>query len=110
EAAARAQCQNNMKQIGIALHSYHDTYKHLPPAAQVPWYPTGNNQDDFMDFSAAVPFGPNWACLLLPYLEQGNLFTQAKVAAYPGVPITVGTRPAKADQTWRSVRNADVPV
>src|SRR5262245_53518764 len=54
QAATRAQSQNNLKQIGIACHTYHDQSGNFPPGVD------GNN------FSAAA--------YLLPYLEQDNLF------------------------------------
>jgi prepilin-type N-terminal cleavage/methylation domain-containing protein/prepilin-type processing-associated H-X9-DG protein len=108
-AAARIQCSNNLHQIGLGLHNYEGTFQKLPPASQIPWYPAGRrDHDDFLDFT--LPFGPNWAVLLLPYIEQDNLFNQANPLAYPGVPITVGVPPLNANQTWRSVRGVDVKV
>src|SRR5258708_5877716 len=63
EAANRMKCKNNLKQIGLALHAYHDRHSSLPPgyATQV----AANNSD----------LGPGWgwAALLLDDLEQGNL-------------------------------------
>src|SRR5262249_19420761 len=61
EASSRIQCANNLKQIGLAAHHYHDLYKHLPPG--IGYYPTTTNGT----------FGTNWFHLL-PYLEQGDLF------------------------------------
>jgi prepilin-type N-terminal cleavage/methylation domain-containing protein/prepilin-type processing-associated H-X9-DG protein len=68
EAAQRSQCQNNLHQIGIACHSYHDANNGLPPG-----YTT----------TAAYPDtspGWGWAAYLLPYLEQGNLYSQLNFA------------------------------
>ena len=62
EAAARAQCQNNLKQIGLALHNYHDTNRQFPPG--------GITNGD----CCSTEGGPNWAILILPYIEQANLF------------------------------------
>jgi len=65
EAAARLQCQNNLKQMGLALHNYHDSNQSLPPGyAAAPPYTDG-----------ATDTTPGWAwsALLLPFLEQGPL-------------------------------------
>lgn len=68
EAAARTQCQNNLRQIGLALHNYHDTHKSFPPGylAAMPY------QDGETDTAP----GWGWAAFLLPQLEQGNLYRQ----------------------------------
>jgi len=73
EAARRTQCANNSKQLGIGLHNYHDTFKIFPPAGMhqaaniTAWngYGSGNKQ-----------LGVPWAGLILPFIEQGNLFTK----------------------------------
>src|SRR4051812_29006898 len=82
EAAARTQCSNNLKQIGLALHNYEGSYHQLPPASQIPWWVNVQDKDDFMDFTR--PFGPNWAVLLLPYIEQEALYRQMVPGSYPG--------------------------
>lgn len=63
EAAARTQCSNNLKQIGLALHAYHDTYNQLPPAVVY-------DQHGKPLYS--------WRVLLLPYLDEDRLYTQFK--------------------------------
>lgn len=62
EAAARTQSTNNLKQIGLAAHNYHDTLKRLP------W--PGNN----LSANKANPDSACWAYQILPYLEQTALF------------------------------------
>src|SRR6516225_3799871 len=63
EAAARAKCQNNLKQIGIALHNHHDAIGALPPGGMQ----TGVN--------GTVCY-TNWAIEILPFAEQQNLYQQ----------------------------------
>jgi prepilin-type N-terminal cleavage/methylation domain-containing protein/prepilin-type processing-associated H-X9-DG protein len=108
EAAARMKCSNNLKQIGLALHNYHDTNNKLPPASQIPWWTGVFDKDDFMDLGA--PFGPNWAVLLLPYIEQNNLYQQGRPDLYPGVPITQGSRPGNTDKTWWTIVATEVKI
>ena len=69
EAAARAQCMNNLKQMGLAAHNFHDTYGYLPPA--LGWLVPANNYK--VAAYANLPFGtPFW--FLLPFIEQQNLW------------------------------------
>jgi prepilin-type N-terminal cleavage/methylation domain-containing protein len=56
ESARRTQCTNNLKQHGIAIHSFHDTLRYMPPAGYNPWGPEGS-----------------WPVQLLNYIEQSNL-------------------------------------
>jgi prepilin-type N-terminal cleavage/methylation domain-containing protein/prepilin-type processing-associated H-X9-DG protein len=108
EAAARSKCQNNLKQIGLALMNYEGTYGHLPPATQFPWQPSGNGSGDFLNLTK--PFGPNWAVIILPFIEQEALYRQSNASSYPGVTIVAGTTPTGTNQSWRSVRNVEVPI
>lgn len=67
-AAARLQCQNNLKQIGLGLHAYHDANQAFPPGyAATPPYTDGETD--------TAP-GWGWAAFLLPYIEQEPLFRQ----------------------------------
>ncbi|MCE9563641.1 MAG: DUF1559 domain-containing protein, partial [Planctomycetes bacterium] len=89
EAAARTQCSNSMKQMGIACHAHHDTIGTLPPAVLA-----NSSVTDTTHYSQN--FGPNWAVLILPYIEQGNLYAtvQASIQAYPTTAAEAG---------WRSI-------
>jgi len=68
EAARRAQCSNNVKQIGIALHLYHAANGAFPPAAT---WPAGSPMDQGLNDN----LGPNWVILILPHLEQQNVYS-----------------------------------
>jgi type II secretory pathway pseudopilin PulG len=84
EAARRLQCQNNLRQIGLALHAYESAHKWLPPS--MIWDGKGESQG-----GGILPIGTidhvalgtdpsldrlkvNWAIMLLPYLEQQSLY------------------------------------
>jgi prepilin-type processing-associated H-X9-DG protein/prepilin-type N-terminal cleavage/methylation domain-containing protein len=67
-AAARAQCSNNLKQIGLALHNYHGTNNSLPPG----YLASG----PFSDGATDTAPGWAWGAFLLPFLEADNLYQQ----------------------------------
>ena len=64
EAARRIQCTNNLKQIGLAIHSYHDAIGGFPPGYLSKSGPDGDNNG----------FGWGWGAMILPQIEQGPLF------------------------------------
>jgi prepilin-type N-terminal cleavage/methylation domain-containing protein/prepilin-type processing-associated H-X9-DG protein len=76
EAASRAQCLNNLKQLGLALHNYHGDHNTFPPGlvsqlSNPNWVmPPGNCNAEAPDL------GPGWSffAFMLPYVEQGNLY------------------------------------
>jgi prepilin-type N-terminal cleavage/methylation domain-containing protein len=65
EAASRLTCQNNLKQMGLAIHNYHEANGTLPPSRL--------NKNNANPLSADFL---TWAVLILPYLEQENLYKQ----------------------------------
>ncbi|WP_437206337.1 DUF1559 family PulG-like putative transporter [Planctomicrobium sp. SH664] len=72
EAARRSQCKNNLKQIGLAMHNYHDVFNLFPPGLIMqradPDYTDGGNDKNVESWA--------WGAFLLPYVEQGALYNQ----------------------------------
>src|SRR5262249_28303220 len=75
EAANRSKCTNNLKQIGLGLHNYHDTYKKFPSGyldhGNGIWTPDSNES--------------TWITHLLPFIEQENLYMMANFSAPFGI-------------------------
>jgi prepilin-type N-terminal cleavage/methylation domain-containing protein len=94
EAANRTQCLNNLKQVGLALHNYHDTYHRFPPSLDYAMYPP----------AAAKAWGAprkgwttwwSWLAAIMPFIEQDNLWNQAYTWAQTG-----GGTPAAIGYWW----------
>jgi len=67
EAAARSKCSNNLKQIGLALHNYHDTNNKLPPGCANDVAPYGNGGNGW---------GSSWKVYILAFIEQQAIAQQ----------------------------------
>jgi prepilin-type processing-associated H-X9-DG protein len=73
EAAARTQCTNNLKQLGLAMHNYHDAVQSFP-------------------YESTPTSASNWVVAILPYVEQQNMYQQLAVnsAGTPTNPAAAG--------------------
>jgi prepilin-type N-terminal cleavage/methylation domain-containing protein len=103
EAARRLQCTNNMKQMGLALHNYHDTYKAMP------WMrgPSNDGTRNTRPLGNEQTIGAFMH--ILPFLEQGPLYDIISK------PLTVGANTAMPfgpprDFFWYTPWTLDVPV
>jgi len=67
EAARRSQCKNNLKQIALALHTYHDVHRAFPPG--------------YLFHPANGSNCATWSIFILPYLEEGNLYNSFNFAS-----------------------------
>jgi type II secretory pathway pseudopilin PulG len=83
EAAARTQTMNDLKQIGLALHSFHDVYGHLPPA-----------YDKFGQVTGSIHVH------ILPYIEQNNLYQQFQNNAAEAAKAVIPTFVSPQDPTF----------
>jgi prepilin-type N-terminal cleavage/methylation domain-containing protein len=87
EAAARAKCSNNLKQIGIAVHAYHDVTGYIPTAGSDGG--VGNNPAvNLLDFG--------WTYEILPFVEQEPLQRQGNVVVMRATPLQVYACPSRS--------------
>jgi prepilin-type N-terminal cleavage/methylation domain-containing protein len=88
DSAARTKCQNNLKQIGIAFQSYHDTTGFIPTAGtEVPTGGTDNPPKNRLDWG--------WAYEILPHIEQAQVQTITSNAVVRATPIPTYGCPAR---------------
>jgi len=69
EAGRRAQCSNNLRQLGLAVHNYHDSYNQVPPLCTGKPY-NGSNGKNFTWYQPDEYVGWSFVALLLPFMEQ----------------------------------------
>ncbi|GIW94480.1 MAG: hypothetical protein KatS3mg110_2521 [Pirellulaceae bacterium] len=75
EAARRMQCQNNLKQLGLAFHNFHDSYKYFPHGGRGWWFHVNYHEGRTPYVNERQTVG--WGYQILPFLEQQAVFDGA---------------------------------
>jgi prepilin-type N-terminal cleavage/methylation domain-containing protein/prepilin-type processing-associated H-X9-DG protein len=104
EAANRLRCSNNLKQIGLALHTFHDARGFFPSAGCADGHPL--NRGPFTNSGE----GTNWSVYLLPYLEQGNLFDRLTFTGDSGWTNDQNQPTSSAVHNVRVAKDVPIPV
>ncbi len=82
EAARRTQCNNNLKNLGLGLQNYHDTYKTFPMGASGRrWLAPSSGGPNY---GGARNRGPSWQYGILPFMEQRNMYDKIAQQVKPG--------------------------
>jgi prepilin-type N-terminal cleavage/methylation domain-containing protein len=100
EAANRMKCTNHLKQIGLGLHNYNDVNQGS--------FPPGVLMRSYQDNPYTDEIGPNWAVLILPFIEQDNLYNQ--VTGSIQIWMTMASTATTPDKTWGNIRANTVPI
>jgi prepilin-type N-terminal cleavage/methylation domain-containing protein len=99
EAARRMQCTNNLKQIGIALHNYHDICDALPAVSA---YPASSSAGKWR-------CGPSWLVTILPYIEQGSAYSSLVFSQSTDWSDYADANWVMANLNWKTTSTLRVP-
>lgn len=101
EAARRTQCKNNLKQLGLALHNYHDSYNTLPPG----WIYDRNRTTANFRFNMW-----GWNAFLLPAFDQATVYNKIDFSVgFPGGLTSAGADQADGAGSLHGAETAELP-
>jgi len=99
EAARRTQCRNNMKQLGLAFHNYHDNFKMFPADGLWTYLPT--------DTTNRAPRNFSWVAAILPFIDQAPLYNRINFSA-PALGQNLGGTPLEQIMITNLICPSDV--